>query len=95
MRREHHFAHGLRFAMNFPTPPPGPALQAFVEQVGFNTYALHCEAVAINREWLAGQLFKQRRFDEAVCMLTASEEARHHGLLLAGSLLGEHSEEEN
>ena len=75
--------------MNYPEPPVGPQLDAFIQEVGIDRYVLHCESVAVNREWLAGQLFLQRQFDEAVCMLVAAEEARSHALLIAGSVLGQ------
>ena len=86
MIAKHELAYGLRFAMNFPEFELGDGLEEFIETADAQFYCQHLMAVAHNRRWLAGVLFKQRRFDEAVAILLGAEEAEQQLLIVEGLL---------
>ena len=87
MHNRHHFAFALRQAMCFPEPPVGPPLDSFLNDNDAAFFLLHMEAVRHNRAWLTGQLFAQKRFDEAVCMLQATEAATERIAIVQASLV--------
>ena len=87
MRRRHHFAFRLRHAMCFPEPEAGRDLDEFLKAVDPQQYLFHMEVVGHNRWWLAGRLFRQKRYDEAVEMLRAARAAEEQIMLAQACLI--------
>lgn len=73
--------------MCFPEPPAGPCLDSFLKANEASDFLLHMEAVRHNRAWLTGQLVAQKRHDEAVGMLNATQAASERIALVQASLV--------
>lgn len=87
MGRRHHFSIQLRNAMSFAAPSAGPELDRFIQAIDPQVYLSQMEVVVHNRCWLAGCLFRQGQYDDAVSMLMSAEAVQTQIMLAQVSIL--------